>query len=259
MLTRILTAIIALVLFIPIILIGSWPLVIVTTFIAVIGLAEFHKMKKINLTSVPAVVSLIGVALMVLSVYFPVLFAVEVFTRTISLVMVLLFLYSIAFTQLTTQDIGEIILIMTYIGIGFYSFVTLRFNNLSLLILVLLVIWATDTGAYLIGRKIGKTKLAPNISPNKTIEGSIGGTILASILAFVYLLYFPQSDSLFAAFVLMVIISIMGQIGDLLESKIKREYDTKDSGKLLPGHGGILDRFDSLLLVLNVLFILGIV
>lgn len=259
MLTRILTAIIALVLFIPIILIGSWPLVIVMTSLAVIGLAEFHKMKKITIISVPSLLSLIGVALIVLSVYFPVLFAVEVFTRTISLVMVLLFLYSIAFTRLTTQDIGEITLIMTYIGIGFYSFVSLRFNNLPLLILILLVIWATDTGAYLIGRKIGKTKLAPNISPNKTIEGSIGGTILASALAFVYLFYFPQSDSLFADFLLVIIISITGQIGDLLESKIKREYHTKDSGKLLPGHGGVLDRFDSLLLVLNLLFILGIV
>ncbi|MDZ7835398.1 MAG: phosphatidate cytidylyltransferase [Alkalibacterium sp.] len=124
---------------------------------------------------------------------------------------------------------------------------------------MLLVIWATDTGAYLIGRKIGKTKLAPTISPNKTIEGSLGGTILASAFAFAYLLYFPQSESLFSSFFLMVVISVTGQIGDLLESKIKREYHVKDSGHLLPGHGGILDRFDSLLLVLNMLFLLGVV
>lgn len=258
MLTRVMTAIIALVLFVPIIWIGSWPLVIVMTSLAIIGLAEFHQMKKIALTSIPSLLSLTGVALMVLSVHFPVFFAVEVFTRTVSLIMVLLFLFSLSVTHLTTKDIGEIILMMIYIGIGFYSFVTLRFNNPGLLFLVLLVIWATDSGAYLIGRKIGKTKLAPAISPNKTIEGSLGGTIVASSLAFVYLLYFPIGDSLLSTFLLMVIISITGQVGDLLESKIKREYHTKDSGKLLPGHGGILDRFDSLLLVLNVLFILGL-
>lgn len=259
MLTRILTAIIALALFIPVIWIGSWPLVIVMTSLAVIGLAEFHNMKKLTLTSVPAILSLVGVSLMVLSVSFPIFFAVEIFTRTIGLVMVLLFLFSLVRTELTTRDVGEIILMMTYIGIGFYSFVNLRFSNLPLLILVLLVIWATDTGAFLIGRKIGKTKLAPAISPNKTIEGSVGGTVLASLLAFIYLIYYPQPDLFISPFILMIIISITGQVGDLLESKIKREYHTKDSGKLLPGHGGILDRFDSLLLVLNVLFIMGVV
>lgn len=259
MLTRIITALVSVALFLPLVWIGSWPLVIAMTVLGVIGMSEFLQMKKVKLISVPAILSLIGVALMITSVYFPILFAVEVFSRTISLVMVLLFLYSLAFTELKTHDIGEIILVMIYIGIAFYSFVTLRILSLPLLILILLVIWATDTGAYLIGRKIGKTKLAPAISPNKTVEGSLGGTLLASIVAFVYLMYFPQSDSFFATFLLMVVISITGQVGDLLESKIKREYHTKDSGKLLPGHGGILDRLDSLLLVLNVLFILGVV
>lgn len=259
MLTRILTALIAMALFIPIVWIGSWPLVIVMTSLAVIGLSEFHNMKKLSLKSIPALLTLFGVAMIVLSVYFPIIFTVDVFTRTTGLVMVLLFLVSLGRTELTTRDIGEMILMMIYIGIGFYSFVALRFNNLSLLVLVLLVIWATDSGAFLIGKKIGKTKLAPAISPNKTIEGSVGGTVVASLLAFVYLIYFPQSDQLISSLLLMIIISVTGQVGDLLESKIKREYHTKDSGKLLPGHGGILDRFDSLLLVLNVLFIMGVV
>jgi len=259
MLTRIITALVAVALFTPLVWIGSWPLVVLMTLIAVIGLSEFLLMKKIKLTSPPALLSLAGVVLMVLSVYFPIFFAVEVLTRTISLVMVLLFIFSLGFSKTTTRDIGEIILMMIYIGIGFYTFVTLRNQSLSLIILVLLVIWATDTGAYLIGRKIGKTKLAPTISPNKTIEGSLGGTVLASAFAFAYLLYFPQSESLFPSFFLMIVISVTGQIGDLLESKIKREYHVKDSGHLLPGHGGILDRFDSLLLVLNVLFLLGVV
>lgn len=259
MFTRVITALIAVALFVPLIWIGSWPLVIGMAVLAVIGLSEFLHMKKIKLSSSPAILSLVGVALMVLSIYFPILFAVEVFSRIIILTMVLLFLYSLAFQETTTRDIAEMVLMMIYIGIGFYAFVALRLSNVSLLILILLVIWSTDSGAYLIGRKIGKTKLAPTISPNKSVEGALGGTVLASALVFVYLQYFPQSEPVFATFLLMVVISVTGQVGDLLESKIKREYDTKDSGTILPGHGGILDRFDSLLLVLNVLFILGVV
>lgn len=259
MFTRVITALIAVALFIPLIWIGSWPLVIGMAILAVIGLSEFLHMKKMKMSSPPAVLSLIGVALMVLSIYFPILFAVEVFSRIIILTMVLLFLYSLAFQETTTKDIAEMILMMIYIGIGFYAFVSLRLTNVSLLVLILLVIWATDSGAYLIGRKIGRTKLAPAISPNKTVEGALGGTVLASVLVFIFLQYFPQSEHVFATFLLMVVISITGQVGDLLESKIKREYHTKDSGTILPGHGGILDRFDSLLLVLNVLFILGVV
>lgn len=259
MFTRVITAIIAVALFVPLIWIGSWPLVIGMAVLAVIGLSEFLNMKKIKVSSPPAILSMIGVALMVLSVYFPILFAAEVFSRIIISTMVLLFLYSLAFQQTKTRDIAEMLLMMIYIGIGFYTFVALRMSDLSLLGLILLVVWATDSGAYLIGRKIGKTKLAPTISPNKTVEGALGGTVLSSLLVFIFLLYFPQSDSLFATFLLMVVVSITGQVGDLLESKIKREYDTKDSGNILPGHGGILDRFDSLLLVLNVLFILGVV
>ncbi|MDZ7835397.1 MAG: phosphatidate cytidylyltransferase [Alkalibacterium sp.] len=130
--TRIITALVAVALFTPLVWIGSWPLVLAMTLIAVIGLSEFLLMKKIKLTSPPALLSLAGVVLMVLSVYFPILFAVEVLTRTISLVMVLLFVFSLGFSETTTRDIGEIILMMIYIGIGFYTFVTLRNQSLSL-------------------------------------------------------------------------------------------------------------------------------
>lgn len=175
MFTRVITALIAVALFIPLVWIGSWPLVIGMAIIATIGLSEFLRMKKMRLLSFPSLLSLASVFIIVLSVSLPILSAVEVFSRIIVLTMVLLFLYSLVFQKTTTKDIAEIILMLSYVGIGFYAFVALRATNLLLLALVLVVIWATDSGAYLIGRKIGKTKLAPKISPNKTVEGALEG------------------------------------------------------------------------------------
>jgi phosphatidate cytidylyltransferase len=112
---------------------------------------------------------------------------------------------------------------------------------------VFLVIMAGDSSAYFIGRRFGKRKLAPELSPGKTVEGSIAyviGSMLVGILAAV-LLTLPVG--LFEAAMLAVVMSLLGQIGDLFESLIKRAFAVKDSGELLPGHGGVLDRLDSLI------------
>ena len=114
------------------------------------------------------------------------------------------------------------------------------------------IIWSTDTFAYLIGRKIGKHKLWPVISPNKTWEGSIGAVICAVILAAVYVNLAPVGGDKTTLIIGSFFLSIVGQMGDLVESAYKRFYGVKDSGKILPGHGGILDRFDSTLFVLPI-------
>ena len=109
----------------------------------------------------------------------------------------------------------------------------------------------------MIGRKIGKHKLAPHISPNKTWEGSIGGTVVAVIVAAIYLYFFPQKYSYGVMVALTLLFSIGGQLGDLIESALKRHYGVKDSGKILPGHGGIFDRFDSIMFVLPLMHFVG--
>ena len=130
---------------------------------------------------------------------------------------------------------------------------------------VFVVVWSTDIGAYMIGRKIGKHKLWPVISPNKTWEGSIGAVVCALICSAIYMAILGSLGINFGVSELTMIIlafflSIVGQMGDLVESAYKRFYGVKDSGKILPGHGGILDRFDSMLFVLPVVAtILGIV
>ena len=107
------------------------------------------------------------------------------------------------------------------------------------------VLWANDTGAYLVGRSIGKTKLFERISPKKTWEGSIGGAILGLGIGYVNSLLFDDLN-LITWLGLALIVVIFGSLGDLVESLFKRSLNIKDSGKLLPGHGGVLDRFDGI-------------
>lgn len=113
--------------------------------------------------------------------------------------------------------------------------------------------WLTDSGAYFGGSRYGKRKLVPKISPNKTVEGSLCGIASALVGAVVFALTTQKPVGLICLFALLL--SISAQLGDLVESAFKRERAVKDSGSLLPGHGGILDRFDSLGFVFPVLFI----
>ena len=121
-------------------------------------------------------------------------------------------------------------------------------NGLYFVVWFFAVIWSTDIGAYFLGKRIGGAKLAPKVSPNKTWAGFFGGigfSVITSLL--VYYLLHPIS-SLFLLVSACIVISVTGQIGDLLESWCKRRLGVKDSGKIIPGHGGILDRVDSILL-----------
>ena len=116
-----------------------------------------------------------------------------------------------------------------------------------LTLLLFVLIWATDTAAYYVGRTWGRHRLAPHISPGKTWEGAVGGVAGALLTAGLLKYYFIHFLSLENMMVLALIASILGPVGDLVESRFKRAVGVKDSGKLLPGHGGLLDRFDALL------------
>lgn len=121
-------------------------------------------------------------------------------------------------------------------------------HGVALLILALGVTWLNDTFAYAVGRLVGRHKLAPRISPNKTIEGAVGGLVGSVLFAIGVKIYNPEWLHLREAVILGLVIGLAGQFGDLIESAVKRDLRVKDSGRILPGHGGILDRFDSLFL-----------
>ena len=149
---------------------------------------------------------------------------------------------------------------LIYIGFGFYSLHYIRRESAFLLIFIVLIIWASDIGAYMVGRRFGKRKLAPALSPNKTIEGSLGGIILAMLVGAIYISILPSFQyNLPVGMLVAGICAVSGQFGDLIESGMKREFKVKDSGRILPGHGGILDRFDSLIFTMTLVVLLGIV
>ncbi len=132
----------------------------------------------------------------------------------------------------TFDDAGISTLAMVYIGIGFHGLIMARNDaGLDTLMYALLTVWLTDSGAYIFGRMLGKHKLWPAISPNKTWEGSLGGVLSALVFAAIYLQFFPQVYSFWTMLLITLVLSVVGQLGDLVESALKRYYDVKDSGK----------------------------
>jgi len=131
-------------------------------------------------------------------------------------------------------------------------------NGRSWVFLALFATFGSDTAAFFVGRAIGKHKLAPTISPNKTWEGAIGGLLGAVIISLLFLLPTPvqlsASLTWWQAVILGLLISFFGQLGDLVESLLKRNVGVKDSGNLIPGHGGILDRMDSIVFAVVVVY-----
>jgi len=123
-------------------------------------------------------------------------------------------------------------------------------------LLVFILTWTYDTGAYAVGKIIGKHRLVPGISPGKTIEGTVGGVALSLIAILIARKYFLSFLNLQQAVFLAVLSSMVGQLGDLAESLIKRDVRAKDSSSTIPGHGGILDRFDSMLFNAPVIYYL---
>jgi phosphatidate cytidylyltransferase len=133
-------------------------------------------------------------------------------------------------------------ILITKIPIGKYGY------NPKIIISIFILIWTNDTFAYIVGKSIGKNKLLEKISPKKTIEGFIGGLFFAMIASYLISKFYTEG-SFYIWLIIAVIVSFFGTLGDLIESKFKRIALVKDSGTIMPGHGGILDRFDSIIFV----------
>lgn len=264
---RVITAVVALAIFLPIVYSGGIAIELLAAAMTVVGVYELFRMRGLTVISFEGVLSLLGALILVLPKN-PWFSFLPDNTNTTTLyyltVLILLGISVISKNTYTFDEAGFPVLVSLYVGIGFQNFVSARLtvNGLVIVCFGLLVVWATDIGAYLVGRKYGTRKLWPEISPNKTIEGAIGGILSAVAVAAIYLIAFPGIEFFpyrsLTMILFTLIFSIAGQFGDLVESAIKRHYGVKDSGIILPGHGGILDRFDSLLFVFPIMHLFGV-
>ena len=259
--TRVITAIVALAIFLPILYVGGIWIQVAASVLAVIAAAEVVLMRKTLLVDFGAILTMVGALVMTLPVgLWDAIQAPVVLHRSslLYIFVILMLLHTvIAKNKFSFEDAGVFTLTMMYVGMGFGMMVAARNAGLDTLMFAFLIVWLTDSGAYMIGRKLGKHKLT-KISPNKTWEGSIGGTVVAVIAAAVYTYFFPQAYSWPVMIIISIVLSVAGQFGDLIESGLKRFYKVKDSGNVLTGHGGILDRFDSMLIVLPLMYLIGL-
>jgi len=175
-----------------------------------------------------------------------------------ALVIYVIFLILLALVGIKKTEFSDIaIMLFATIYISCFTICITRARDLDsglfYVLLIFVCAWLDDTGAYFIGKKFGKRKLAPQVSPKKTVEGSIGGIITAIIfsivLGLITQIYFGRTINYLALGIVALIASCLGQLGDLVASLMKRQSGVKDFGNIMPGHGGILDRFDSVILI----------
>lgn len=217
-------------------------------------------MKGRSLWSIPGLISLAALYAFML----PETWAVQLFEWTgyvklefAFIAVILLLIHTVIVkNSFTFDDAAFAILGALYVGIGFFYMMETRGEGMAMLIYALFIVWFTDSGAYFTGRKIGKHKLWPEISPNKTVEGFIGGIAWALVMGLVFNYFVDLERPILLIIGVTIIASVFGQMGDLVESALKRHFNVKDSGNILPGHGGILDRFDSILFVMPLLHFL---
>lgn len=251
---RIITAIIGIIIILPIILYGSWPFKVTIYLLATVALYELFRM--FNATNY--IYFMINTFFLWAFIYGQqttahAIVAENLFRLVIMYMVILLLFMVLSKNKFTFDDASRLMLAALFIGFSFYYMIEIRTFGLHVFLFVLFVIWGTDSGAYFIGRSFGKRKLWPDISPNKTIGGAIGGLLFALITASAFYLIYPFEQSFISISLIALVISVFGQLGDLVASAIKRHYQIKDFGNLFPGHGGVLDRLDSFIFVLLVL------
>ncbi len=256
---RIITGVIAAIGFLTLLYFGGYIFHSLLWVMALIAYDELVRMCKLSRASLPAIVGYMGVAIMVLP-WSDGNYALNVNAEVwIWLFMLLLMTATVASKNKVPIDKSSILFFgVVYIGIGFHYMATIRWHEDGLLwtLLIFFCIWITDAGAYFTGWAIGKRPLWPSISPKKTIEGAMGGLALSIALAICFSIIYPELITLERAALLGLLIGIVGQVGDLIQSAYKRTFGVKDSGALLPGHGGVLDRTDSWLIVFPFVYLL---
>ena len=264
---RVLSAIIMILIFVPLLFIGGIPFALLMTLLAVGAMHELITIreKKKQFPTLIKIISYLLIIFYLVLTYNQNVFSYKISFQLISFV-VLIYLLPILLKDENkyNYDINDALYLvgsLIFINIAFNLVLVVRNYSLAYLIYLLLITVITDTFALITGMYIGKNKLAPTISPHKTIEGFVGGVLMGTFVASTF--YYTVIDSGISIAILILttlFLAVVGQLGDLVFSSIKRTFNVKDFSNLIPGHGGILDRFDSLIFViLAFILVMGLI
>ena len=249
---RVISAFIALLITVPLILLGDIYFKILVVVLGVIGLYELLKPKK----NIPMMMKYISYVLFIMLLIYGYTFTGKIFIMNFTFVLIsalILFLSLLYYhdnKKYSIEDVFYLFASIIFLSAAFNLFIVIREKGLMLTLYLFLITTMTDTFAYVIGSKFGKKKLLPSVSPNKSVEGFIGGLIFGTVIASsVYILGIDNTNILLTILI-TIVLSILGQCGDLVFSQIKRHFNIKDYSNIMPGHGGVLDRLDSIIFVL---------
>ena len=254
--TRLASGIVLMAVTITLMVYGGYPLFWVVTAISLIGLYELYKAVGMEKT-VPALagyISSIVTDWLLLKNEYEYLLMWIIFT-----LMVFMACYVISYPKFNSEQITMLFFGIIYVTVMLSFVFKVRFVQDGHLLVWFIYIgaWGSDTCAYCVGKLIGKHKMPSKLSPNKTIEGCLGGVAGAALIGFIFAVVFYDNKDIWWQLPLIgAVSSVISQIGDLAASAIKRNHDIKDYGNLIPGHGGILDRFDSIIFTAPVVYYL---
>lgn len=266
MLIRVLSAIVLLLICVPIFIIGGNLFNILIYVLSLIGLHEFISVKE-HKKQIPLFIKTICYIALTFVIFSNVqgnslIFSIDyrVLTGIFSLFLIPTVLYHDR-KKYSINDAFYMIGGVLFLGISFSLIILIRNISLEMIVYLLLISTITDTYAYITGMYIGKHKLLKEISPNKTLEGMFGGILFGVFIPVMYYItIINPSFNIYLLIIITLFLSILGQIGDLCFSAIKRYYKKKDFSNIIPGHGGILDRFDSIIfIVLGFVFFVNII
>ena len=258
MLTRILSGICLAIITISSILIGNVYLFGVCLFISLVGLMELYRIVGIHKKAM-GIIGYIAVVGYYLCIYFD--FDIYLMLIITAALMLIMATYVISFPKYNAEHAMTAVFGLIYICVTLAYIYEVREleNGIYIVWLIFVSSWGNDTFAYFSGVLLGKHKMAPQLSPKKSIEGAIGGVVGAAVLGAAYGAIISDKLTIVSNPILMFAIAsavgaLFAIIGDLAASAIKRNYDIKDYGKLIPGHGGILDRYDSVIFTAPVVY-----
>lgn len=264
--TRLISGIVLVLIALWTIISGGYVLWATLFLVSLIGLMEFYKVTKVQEKGF-SILALVGV-LGSFSYYLLLLFGQEAYSMmdVIFVLTALMFVYVFTYPKYHADQIEAAFYGVVYVAV-MLSFIYLTRNlpgGAFLVWLIFLCSWGCDTCAYCVGVLIGKHKMSPILSPKKSVEGAVGGVVGAALLGCIYALivggFFTEFDHSPVMYALICAAgAFISMVGDLAASGIKRNHNIKDYGRLIPGHGGILDRFDSVIFTAPVIYFLAVV